>query len=138
MPNASHRIPYVLIGSPPLRSIPIHDRMDGYALLWACAKAQEFIPARLVTAAPQPHRNDSLRDQPLPDPTRFNSLRERIGYWQTALQLDDPEIQLGAAVCAALNSYFHLIRQNHLAAQPKEFIRVIAESAREWAEECFQ
>ena len=138
MPDTPARIPYVLIGSPPLRHIPIHDRMDGYAILWACAKAREFIPARLVTAAPQAHSNEHMRDQALPDPKRFNSLRERIGYWEAVLELDEPEIQLGAAVCAALNTYLHLIGENPLATTPKEFIRVITESAREWAEECFQ
>ncbi len=138
MPNTTHSTPHVLIGSPPIRHIPIHDRMDGYAILWACAKAREFIPARLVTSTPQPHCNDHMRGQPLPDSKRFNSLRERIGYWESVLELDDPEVQLGAAVCAALNTYLHLIGDNHLATKPKEFIRVITDSAREWAEECFQ
>ena len=138
MPNTTHSTPHVLIGSPPIRHITVHDRMDGYAILWACAKAREFIPARLVTSAPQPHCNDHMRGQPLPDSKRFNSLRERIGYWEGVLELDDPEVQLGAAVCAALNTYLHLIGDNHLATKPKEFIRVITESAREWAEECFQ
>jgi len=137
MPDSPERIPYVLIGSPAVRLIAIHDRMDGYAILWARAKAQEFIPARLVTGAPQPTSNNHMREQPLPDPKRFNSLRERIGYWETVLELNDLEIQLGAAVCAALNSYLHLIQQNPAAAQPKEFIRIITESAREWAEDCF-
>ena len=130
--------PYMLIGSPPVRHIQIQDRMDGYAILWACAKAHEFIPAKLVTAAPQPHCNHHMREQSLPDPKRFNSLRERIGYWEAVLNLDDPEVQLRAAVFAALNSYFHLIGQSHLAARPSDFIRVITDSAREWAEECFQ
>jgi len=138
MPTPPLSIPHVIIGAPSIRHIPIHDRMDGYAILWACAKARAFIPAKLVTAAPQPHSNDHMRDQPLPDPKRFNSLRERIGYWETVLELDDPEIQLGAAVCAALNTYLHLIGENPLATTPKEFIRVITESACEWAEECFQ
>ncbi len=136
MPNTP--APYVLIGSPPVRHIQIQDRMDGYAILWACAKAPEFVEAQLITGAPQPRHNKHMRDQPLPDPRRFPTLRERIGYWETVLELDDPEVQLGAAVCAALNSYFHLIAESHLAAQPKEFVRVITESAREWAEECFQ
>jgi hypothetical protein len=138
MPTSPLSIPHVIIGAPSIRHIPIHDRMDGYAILWACAKARAFIPAKLVTAAPQAHSNDHMRDQPLPDPKRFNSLRERIGYWETVLELDDPEIQLGAAVCAALNTYLHLIGENPLATTPKEFIRVITESACEWAEECFQ
>ena len=138
MPTSPLSNPHVIIGAPSIRHIPIHDRMDGYAILWACAKARAFIPAKLVTAAPQAHSNDHMRDQPLPDPKRFNSLRERIGYWETVLELDDPEIQLGAAVCAALNTYLHLIGENPLATTPKEFIRVITESAREWAEECFQ
>ena len=138
MPKSPLSIPHVIIGAPSIRHIPIHDRMDGYAILWACAKARAFIPAKLVTAAPQAHSNDHMRDQPLPDPKRFNSLRERIGYWETVLELDDPEIQLGAAVCAALNTYLHLIGENPLATTPKEFIRVITESACEWAEECFQ
>ena len=138
MLNPPTRLPYVFIGSPSVRHIPIHDRMDGYAILWACAKARSFIPAKLVTAAPQPHCNQHMRDQPLPDPKRFNSLRERIGYWESVLELDNPEVQLGAAVCAALNTYLHLMGENHLATKPNEFIRVITDSAREWAEECFQ
>jgi hypothetical protein len=137
MPKSPLSIPHVIIGCPSIRHIHIHDRMDGYAILWACAKARQFMPAKLVTTAPQPHCNQHLRDQPLPDPKRFNSLRERIGYWESVLELDDPEVQLGAAVCAAFNTYFHLMGENHLATKPKEFIRVITESAREWAEECF-
>ena len=70
----------------------------------------------------------------LPKPEPY----QRIGYWESVLELDDPEVQLGAAVCAALNTYLHLIGENHLATKPKEFIRVITDSAREWAEECFQ
>jgi hypothetical protein len=137
MPKSPLSIPHVIIGAPSIRHIPIHDRMDGYAILWACAKARQFMPAKLVTAAPQPHYNQHMRDQALPDQKRFNSLRERIGYWESVLELDDPEVQLGAAVCAAFNTYFHLMGENPLATKPKEFIGVITESAREWAEECF-
>ena len=62
---------------------------------------------------------------------------ERIGYWETALELDDPEILLGAAVTSALNSFHDLMGDNPLAADPQKFVAAITQAAREWAEECF-
>jgi hypothetical protein len=63
-------------------------------------------------------------------------LHERIGYWETALELDDPEILLEAAVTSALNSFHDLMKDNPLAADPQKFVATITQAAREWAEEC--
>ena len=104
----------VTIGTKPARTIEVHERMDGYALLWACAKAKPFIPATYHGRG-QPISNHSMRDIMLPDPARFNSLRERIGYWQSVLALDEPEDQLTAAVHAALSVYRHLMDDNPLS-----------------------
>ena len=64
-------------------------------------------------------------------------LIERIGYWETALELDDPEILLEAAVTSALNTFHDLMGNNPLAADPQKFVATITQAAREWAEECF-
>lgn len=126
----------VRLGEPVNRTIEAPSRMDAHALLWASAKGREFIPAVLLSPN-HPIPNDSYRDLPLPDPRKFQSLRERIGYWETVLEIDDPEVVLGAAVVAALNSYFELMMNNRTAADPAKFAATITEAAREWAEECF-
>ena len=69
----------------------------------------------------------------LPDPARFNSLRERIGYWQSVLALDEPEDQLTAAVHAALSVYRHLMDDNPLSGDGHRFTSVVAEAAADWA-----
>lgn len=61
----------------------------------------------------------------------------RIGYWESSLELDDPQILLEAAVISALNSFHDLMADNPLAADPKKFVTTITQAAREWAEECF-
>ena len=105
--------------------------MDGHALLWACAKASPFLPATYHGRG-QPVSNHSLQDAILPDPDRFNSLRERIGYWQSALELEEPEDQLTAAVHAALSVYRHLMDDNPLSRN-RRFTSIVAEAAAEWA-----
>lgn len=76
-----------------------------------------------------------MRDIILPDPARFNSLRERIGYWQSVLALDEPEDQLTAAVHAALSVYRHLMDDNPLREDGRRFTSVVAEAAADWAGE---
>lgn len=124
----------VRIGTKPARTITVHERMDGYALLWACAKAKPFIPATYHGRG-QPVTTRHMRDIMLPDPARFNSLRERIGYWQSVLALDEPEDQLTAAVHAALSVYRHLMDDNPLSADGRRFTCVVAEAAADWAGE---
>lgn len=122
----------VRIGTKPARTIKMHERMDGYALLWACAKAKPFIPATYHGRG-QPISNRHMRDIMLPDPAWFNSLRERIGYWQSMLALDEPEDQLTAAVHSALSVYRHLMDDNPLNGDPRQFTSVVAEAAADWA-----
>ena len=122
----------VILGTKPARTITVHERMDGYALLWACAKAKPFIPATYHGRG-QPITNRHMRDIMLPDPARFNSLRERIGYWQSVLALDEPEDQLTAAVHAALSVYRHLMDDNPLSGDGRRFTSVVAEAAADWA-----
>jgi len=122
----------VTIHTKPARTIRVHERMDGHALLWACAKASPFLPATYHGRG-QPVSNHSLRDSILPDPARFHSLRERIGYWQAVLELDEPEDQLTAAVHAALSVYRHLMDDNPLSRDGRQFTSIVAEAAAEWA-----
>lgn len=127
---------HVEIGAPVNRSFePVHE-IDAHALLWASAKGREFVPA-IATIGRKGYQNGPLRHTPLPDARKFPVLRERIGYWQTVLESDDPEILLGAAVASALNSFHDLIQANTLATDPARFIAAVTEAAREWAEECF-
>jgi hypothetical protein len=132
-PTARHT---VQIGEPVNRTFEPAYEIDAHALLWASAKGREFIPA-IATIGRRSYQNGPLRDTPLPDTHKFPVLRERIGYWETALEHDDPEILLGAAVNAALNTYFDLMIGNPLAANPVQFIAIVTQAALEWAEECF-
>ena len=128
--------PLVRIGEPVNRTFEPAHEIDAHALLWASAKGRDFIPA-IAKIGRKHYQNGPLRDAPLPDAGKFPVLRERIGYWETALELDDPEILLGAAVISALNSYHDLMAENPLAADPGKFIAAVTQAAREWAEECF-
>jgi hypothetical protein len=128
--------PLVRIGEPVNRTFEPAHEIDAHALLWASAKGRDFIPA-IARIGRKHYQNGPLRDTPLPDAGKFPVLRERIGYWETALELDDPEILLGAAVISALNSFHDLMGDNPLAADPARFIAAITGAAREWAEECF-
>jgi hypothetical protein len=127
--------PTVHLGDPVNRTIhPAHE-IDAHALMWASAKRRDFIPA-IATIGPKSYQNGPLRQEPLPDACKFPVLHERIGYWETALEIDDPEILLGAAVLSALNSFHDLLGGNDLAADPTKFVTTITQAAREWAEEC--
>jgi hypothetical protein len=126
----------VQIGDPVNRTFHPAFEIDAHALLWASAKGRDFIPA-IATIGRKSYQNGPLRQEPLPDARKYPVLRERIGYWETALELDDPEILLGAAVTSALNSFHDLMGDNPLAADPQKFVAAITEAAREWAEECF-
>jgi len=128
--------PVVHLGDPVNRTFEPAFAIDAHALLWASAKGRDFIPA-IATIGRKSYQNGPLRDMPLPDACKFPLLHERIGYWETALELDDPEILLGAAVTSALNSFHDLLGGNPLAANPSKFVASITEAAREWAEECF-
>ena len=128
--------PTVHLGEPVNRTIQPAFEIDAHALLWASAKGREFVPA-IATIGRKSYQNGPLRQEPLPDARKFPVLIERIGYWETALELDDPEILLGAAVTSALNSFHDLIGDNPLAADPQKFAAAITQAAREWAEECF-
>jgi hypothetical protein len=126
----------VRIGEPVNRTFEPAREIDAHALLWASAKGRNFIPA-IATIGRKSYQNGPLRDTPLPDARKFPVLRERIGYWETALEIDDPEILLEAAVISALNSFHDLMERNPLAADPARFVATITQAAREWAEECF-
>ena len=128
--------PTVHLGEPVNRTIQPAFEIDAHALLWASAKGREFVPA-IATIGRKSYQNGPLREEPLPDARKFPVLIERIGYWETVLELDDPEILLGAAVTSALNSFHDLIAGNDLATDPAKFIAAIIQAAREWAEECF-
>jgi hypothetical protein len=124
---------YVEIGLPVDCVVEVHSLVDAKALLWACAKRETFLPAMCERDDGEPLTNEHLRDRPLPDPHRYSQFRERIGYWEAALELDDPEDQLGSAVIAALNSYSPLMMDNPLADEPQRFSSIVAEAARDWA-----
>jgi hypothetical protein len=109
--------------------------IDAHALLWASAKGREFVPA-IATIRGKHFQNGPLRKKPLPDARKFPVLIERIGYWETALELDDPEILLEAAVTSALNTFLDLMKGNPLAADPQKFVTAIAQAACECAQEC--
>lgn len=127
---------HVDLGAPVNRSFEPAHEIDVHALLWASAKGREFIPA-IATIGRKGYQNGPLRNSPLPDVRKFPVLRERIGYWETVLEIEDEEIVLGAAVISALNGYLDLMMNNRTAADPKKFVAAVTEAAREWAEECF-
>jgi hypothetical protein len=52
-----------------------------------------FIPT-IATIGHNIYQNCPLRQKPLPNDNTYPDLHERIGYWETALELDDPEILL--------------------------------------------
>jgi hypothetical protein len=128
--------PVVQIGEPVNRTFRPAFEIDAHALLWASAKGRDFIPA-IATIGRKSYQNGPLRGEPMPDARKYPVLIERIGYWETVLELDDPEALLGAAVVSALNSFHDLLGDNPLAADPGKFVATIAQAAREWAEECF-
>ncbi|MEX1114761.1 MAG: hypothetical protein WEB53_05900 [Akkermansiaceae bacterium] len=126
----------VQIGQPVNRTFHPALEIDAHALLWASAKGRTFIPA-IATIGRKSYQNGPLRQEPLPDARKYPVLRERIGYWETALEIDDPEALLEAAVVSALNTFLDLLGDNPLAADPAKFVTTITQAAREWAEECF-
>jgi len=128
--------PLVQLGAPVNRTIRPAFDIDAHALMWASAKGRNFIPA-IATIGRKSYQNDPLRHEPLPDARKYPVLHERIGYWETALELDDPQILLEAAVVSALNSFHDLIADNDLATDPDKFVTTITQAAREWAQECF-
>ena len=127
----------VEIGQPVTRLVEVDSLEDARALLWACAKHHTFLPAMCERDNGEPLDNEGMRDRPLPDADDDSPFQERIGYWQAALELDDPESHLGAAVIAGLNSYHSLMMDNPLAGEPHRFTSVVAEAARDWADECY-
>jgi hypothetical protein len=127
---------HVQIGAPVNRTFHPTYEIDAHALLWACAKGRDFIPA-IATIERKDFQNGPLRESPLPDAQKFPVLRERIGYWEAALEHDDPEILLEAAVVSALNSFHDLLGDNPLAAEPDKFVATITQAAQAWAQECF-
>lgn len=128
--------PVVQIGDPVNRTFHPAFEIDAHALLWASAKRRDFIPA-IATIGRKSYQNGPLRQEPMPDARKFPVLIERIGYWETALELDDPQILLEAAVTSALNSFHDLMSDNPLAADPQKFVATITQAACEWAQECF-
>lgn len=127
---------HVQLGHPANRTFhPVHE-IDAHAIMWASAKGRRFIPA-IARIGRKHFRNDPLLDVPLPDPMKFPVLHERIGYWETVIEIDDPEILLGTAVVCALNSFQAILADNPLAADPRMFVSTLTQAAREWAEECF-
>jgi hypothetical protein len=128
--------PTVHLGEPVNRTIQPAHEIDAHALLWASAKGRHFIPA-VATIGRKHYQNAPLRECPLPDACKYPVLRERIGYWETAIEIDDPATLLEAAVVSALNTFLDVIGGNELAADPAKFVATITQAAREWAEECF-
>ncbi|MGA0846274.1 MAG: hypothetical protein ACO3RV_06995 [Luteolibacter sp.] len=126
----------VQLGAPVNRTFHPSYAIDAHALLWASAKGREFIPAHATIEGEQ-FQNGPLRKEPLPDAHKFPVLRERIGYWETVIEIDDPQILLESAVMAALNSFHELMGENPLAEDPETFVTTITQAAREWAEDCF-
>jgi len=126
---------YVEIGQPVSRVIDVRSLADARALLWACAKHHTFLPANCERDDGEPLTNEDLRERPLPDPDRYAHFRERIGYWEAALELDDPEDQLAAAVHAALSVFRPLMDENPVSDDPRRFTSLVAEAAEEWAME---
>jgi hypothetical protein len=126
----------VTIGNPTIQTINLCRKLDVHALLWACAKSNPFKPA-VANVGSQVLTNDHLRERRLPSTQAFPALRERIGYWETTLDHDDPQILLEAAVVSALNSYLDLMGENALAGDQENFITTITHAAHEWAKECF-
>jgi hypothetical protein len=127
----------VEIGQPVIRLIEVDSLEDARALLRACATHHTFLPAMCERDSGEPMDNEWLRDRPIPDEEVHSHFRERVGYWQAALELDDPESHLGAAVIAGLNSYHDLMMDNPLAGEPGRFTSVVAEAARDWADEFY-
>ena len=127
---------HVDLGAPVNRSFDGVLEIDVHALLWASAKGREFIPA-IATIGRKGYQNGPLRTTPLPDARKYPLLHERIGYWETVLEIEDEEVVLGAAVIAALNGYLDLMMKNRTAADPKRFVAAVTEAAREWAVECY-
>lgn len=128
--------PVVHLGDPVIRTFHPAFEIDAHALLWASAKGRNFIPA-IATIGRKSYQNGPLREEPMPDARKYPVLIERIGYWETVLELDDPETLLGAAVVSALNSFHDLLGDNPLATDPGKFVATITQAAREWAEERF-
>lgn len=122
----------VQIGDPVNRTFYPAFEIDAHALLWASAKGRDFIPA-IATIGRKSYQNGPLREESLPDARKYPVLRERIGYWETALTADDPALLLRMAVKSALNSFCDLIGTNPLAAAPHQFVPLITQSACEWA-----
>jgi hypothetical protein len=127
---------HVQIGDPVNRTFHPTYEIDAHALLWATAKGRDFIPA-IATIGRKHFQNGPLRDQPLPDAQKFPVLRERIGYWEAAIEHDDPEILVEAAVVSALNSFHDLLGDSPLAADPDKFVTTITQAAQAWAQEYF-
>lgn len=125
---------HVQLGHPANRTFTLTHAIDAHAIMWASAKGSRFIPA--VAKIERKHFcNDPLRDEPLPDPIKFPVLHGRIGYWETVLEIDDPEILLSTAVICALNTFEDLMMGSPLVGNPRKFIDTLTEAACEWAEE---
>ena len=123
----------VQLGPPVNRTFHLDYAIDAHALLWASAKGREFIPA-IATIGSRTYQNGPLHRKPLPDAVRFPVLHDRIGYWETVIEIEDPEVLIWAAVQSALNGYREQITGNPLAAEPARLAATITEAAREWAE----
>ena len=72
---------YVEIGRRKARKITVHERMDGYALLGACAKAKPFIPATYHGRG-QPITNRQTPTHP-GLPARCGALIEKANSFQS-------------------------------------------------------
>ncbi|NNC89940.1 MAG: hypothetical protein HKN82_15895 [Akkermansiaceae bacterium] len=125
---------YVEIGQPVDRIVELHSPADVHALLWACARHRPFLTAFCERDDREALSNEGLRGRPLPGPGQYDHFRERVGYWEAALDFDDAEDRLGSAVIAALNSYSSLMLENPLAGKPDRFTSIVEEAARHWAD----
>jgi hypothetical protein len=68
---------HVQIGEPVNRTFHPTYEIDAHALLWACAKGRDFIPA-IATIGRKDFQNGPLREMPLPDAQKFPVLTQRV------------------------------------------------------------
>lgn len=105
---------------------------DALAVMWAYAKHPQGETASLFNG------ESWITNKMMKTARPPSYLQEKIDYWAAIHFADDPEQQLEQIIVALLNSGYDQIIKNDLNLSPKEFISVIANTAKEWAEDCYQ